>query len=119
MKKMNLNINKTHKHDTGITGVSNVLADSSLKMEAASNSETYVNFYQIIQRSKPEDNHLHDVVTCSVANPGLDVRSLGNGILLNVPNNCITMLRYFNNNKLICRSVTYLLHYFIVIIITY
>jgi hypothetical protein len=28
-------------------------------MEAASTSETSVNFYQITRRSNPEDNHLH------------------------------------------------------------
>jgi hypothetical protein len=28
-------------------------------MEAASTSETLVNFYQATQRNKPEDSHLH------------------------------------------------------------
>lgn len=35
------------------------------------------------------------------ANPGLEVMSCGNAVLLNPPNNCITMPRYFNNNNII------------------
>jgi hypothetical protein len=33
------------------------------------------------------------------ANPGLEVRSCGNAILLSPPNIHTTMLRYFNNNN--------------------
>jgi hypothetical protein len=31
----------------------------ALKMEAASTSETSVNFYQTTRRNNPEDSHLH------------------------------------------------------------
>jgi hypothetical protein len=44
------------------TDVSQVVAASiiiALMMEAASNSETSVNFYQTIRRNNPEDSHLH------------------------------------------------------------
>jgi hypothetical protein len=45
--------------------VSEVLAASiiraiiALMMEAASTSETSVNFYQTLRRNNPEDSHLH------------------------------------------------------------
>jgi hypothetical protein len=32
----------------------------ALMMEAASTSETSVNFYQTTRRNNPEDSHLHD-----------------------------------------------------------
>jgi hypothetical protein len=35
------------------------LADIQAMMEAASTSETSVNFYQTTQRCNPEDSHLH------------------------------------------------------------
>jgi hypothetical protein len=35
----------------------------ALMMEAASTSETSVNFYQATRRNNPEDSHLHDVIT--------------------------------------------------------
>jgi hypothetical protein len=47
------------------TDISKVLASSiiiiiiALMMEAASTSETSVNFYQITRRNNPEDGHLH------------------------------------------------------------
>jgi hypothetical protein len=43
------------------TNVSEVLAASiiALRMEAASTSETSVNFYQTKRRYKPENSHLH------------------------------------------------------------
>jgi hypothetical protein len=44
------------------TDVSEVFAASiiiALMMEAASTSETSVNFYQTTRRNIPEDNHLH------------------------------------------------------------
>jgi hypothetical protein len=34
-----------------------------------------------------------------LADPGLEVRSCRNAVLLNPPNNCITMLRNNNNNN--------------------
>jgi hypothetical protein len=36
-----------------------VLCDIALVMQAASTSETSVNFYQDTRRNNPEDNHLH------------------------------------------------------------
>jgi hypothetical protein len=44
------------------TNVSDVLAASiliALMMEAASTSETLVNFYETTRRYNPEDSHLH------------------------------------------------------------
>jgi hypothetical protein len=35
----------------------------------------------------------------AVANPGLEVRLCRNAVLLNPPNNHITMLKYFNNKN--------------------
>jgi hypothetical protein len=41
--------------------ISEVLSASIIRaMEAASTSETSVNFYQTIRRNNPEDSHLHD-----------------------------------------------------------
>jgi hypothetical protein len=39
-----------------------VVAPCSLMMEAASASETSVNFYQTIRRNNPEESHFHSVV---------------------------------------------------------
>jgi hypothetical protein len=39
--------------------VSIIRAMIALKMEAASTSETSVNFYQTTRRNIPEDSHLH------------------------------------------------------------
>jgi hypothetical protein len=36
-----------------------IRAMNALMIEAASTSETSVNFYQTTRRSNPEDNHLH------------------------------------------------------------
>jgi hypothetical protein len=39
------------------------LAMIALMMEAASTSETSVNFYQTTRRNIPEDNHLHLLIS--------------------------------------------------------
>jgi hypothetical protein len=51
----------------------------------------------------------------AVANPGLEVRSCGNSVLLNPPSNRSTILRYFNNNDnknipLLCYIVNHLFY---------
>jgi hypothetical protein len=52
-----------------VSDISVVLAASiiraiiTLMMEAASTSETLVNFYQTTRRYSPEDSRLHDTVT--------------------------------------------------------
>jgi hypothetical protein len=40
----------------------------ALMMEAASTSETSVNFYQTARRNIPEDSHLHDLLS-SLSSP--------------------------------------------------
>jgi hypothetical protein len=53
------------------TDVSEVLAACIIRamMEAASISETSVNFYQTIRRNNPEDSHLH-----TRRRPGTDLK---------------------------------------------
>jgi hypothetical protein len=49
--------------------------------------------------TETKTNEHQKSILLSVANPGLEVRSCRNVVLLNRRNNRITILRYFNNNS--------------------
>jgi hypothetical protein len=57
--KSNQNVHTIYPYDVSVLSFHLRLGLTALKMEAASTSETLVNFYQTTLRNNPEDSHLH------------------------------------------------------------
>jgi hypothetical protein len=61
-RKINAVYCETHKKPINTVRHHNEKKAIALVIEAASTSETSVNFYQETRRNKPEDGHLHTIM---------------------------------------------------------